>query len=412
MKAWLEILRVAVFNKDDARTPTKLTVSYKGWWHSPLLHVPLAMEPLKDGIHTTRKDSKITLIQRFPGGKAPTFRVKGRNNKLEIRLYAGKSLRTRAKVRVRDLVSGTAERVIKVPFEDVQGGKVEKAFLSVVQISPVATPPSPPVYPVGYKRVPNPAPLCTFPLGEYEPTEDRLKFLVEAQYGPWPDPKEWLLPPSHISEDLREEATSTILLDDCETNSVSEAAITEEINTNCVTEDERTIKTVLNTTIESEPVMHLDTDSGEATECYSSDESDQDSSQGREDDSLQTFTFPLISYLRNLFFVHVSSMISFLLFGTSENNEDGSPESTDESAGYKHQDEGEHQSAEGDASNILLWNELFGEHCENNEDESTENSDKSAVYKHQDEGEHEGLHQSAEGDASYMQLWNEVFGEH
>ena len=259
-------------------------------------------------------------------------------------------------------MSATAESVVKVPFEDVQGGKVEKAFLSVVQTSPVATPPPPPVYPVGYKRASNPAPLCTFPLGEYEPTKDRLKFLVEAQCGPWPDPKEWLLPPSHSSQCLREEATSPKPLDDCETNNVPEAAVDEEINTNCVSEAEGTIKMVINTTTEPEPVMHLDSDSGQTTEHNSSMESDQHSSQGREYDSPQTVTLTFISYLRNIFFIYLFSLISFLPFGTSVKKTNESPESIHDSVGYSQQDEGEHDDSHVEASFMQLWNDVFGEH--------------------------------------------------
>ncbi|XP_063863406.1 uncharacterized protein LOC135102310 [Scylla paramamosain] len=197
MKACLEILRVAVLNKEDARTPTQLTVSYKGWWHTPLLHVPLAMEPLRDGVHATRKGGKIALVQRFASGKAPTFRVKGRSSKLEIRLYARRTLRTRVQVEVGHLVCGTAERLLKVPFEVKVGGKVEKAFLVVAQTSPVPTPPPPPIYPVGHKRLSSPpVPKCSFPLGEYEPSQARLKFLVQEMYGPMPDPGEWLVPAS------------------------------------------------------------------------------------------------------------------------------------------------------------------------------------------------------------------------
>lgn len=196
----LEILRLAVFNKEDARPPTKLTVSYKGWWHTPLLHVPLAMEPLRDGVHATRKDGKITLVQRFASGKAPTFRVKGSStssSKLVIRLYSRRSLRTRAQVEVGHLVSGTAERLTKVDFEVKIGGKVERGFLVVGQLSPLPTPPPPPVYPVGHKRVSSPGVQeCSFPVGEYEPSQARLEHLVQEMSGPMPDPGEWPVSPS------------------------------------------------------------------------------------------------------------------------------------------------------------------------------------------------------------------------
>ena len=139
MKTKLEIVCLTVFNKDDADPPTKLTASYKGWWHLPKLHVPLALELLKDNAQAIRKDGTIALVQRFPSGEAPTFRVKGRNSQLEIRLYAGRSLRTHAKVTVGDLVSSTAGRVVQVPFQEKPGGKVAKGFLSVAQIAPAAT---------------------------------------------------------------------------------------------------------------------------------------------------------------------------------------------------------------------------------------------------------------------------------
>ena len=121
----------------------------------------------RDCIHTTQNAGNIKLVQRFTSGKAPTFRVKGRNRQLEFRLYAGRSLRTRGKVNVGDLVSSTAERLVKVPFEDKVDGKVTEAFLSVAQIAPVATSLNPPrdIFPVGYKRHQSPVPQYTFPVG-------------------------------------------------------------------------------------------------------------------------------------------------------------------------------------------------------------------------------------------------------
>ena len=83
-----------------------------------------------------------------------------------------------------------------VPFQEKVDGKVAKAFLSVAQIAPFATPLAPPreIFPYRYKRDPNSAvPLCTFPLGEYVPTQARIKFLVQDMYGygPMPDPNDW-----------------------------------------------------------------------------------------------------------------------------------------------------------------------------------------------------------------------------
>ena len=140
MKTKLEIVRVDVINKYDAQPPSKLTVSYQGWWHLTKLHVPLALEVLKDGSQPAKKPGQINLVQRFPNGKAPTFRVKGRNSLLEFRLYARRSLRTRAEVSVGDLVSCTSQGVAKVPFPEKVDGKVAKAFLSVAQMAPFATP--------------------------------------------------------------------------------------------------------------------------------------------------------------------------------------------------------------------------------------------------------------------------------
>lgn len=144
MKVKFEIVGLTVLNREDAYPPTKLTVSYKGWWHLTRLHVPLALDKLRDASPVTRKAGHITLVQQFPTGKAPVFTAKGRDKKLEIRLLAGTKLRTRAKVSVGDLISCTAERLMEVPFEEKVGGKVASGCLSVAQISPVATPAPPP----------------------------------------------------------------------------------------------------------------------------------------------------------------------------------------------------------------------------------------------------------------------------
>ena len=140
MKTKLEIVSLTVHNKYDADPPTTLTVSYKGWWHMTKLHVPLALELLKNNDHAIVEDGNIALVQRFPSEGAPAFRVKGRNSLLEFRLYAGRSLRTRAEVSVGDLVSCTSQGVAKVPFPEKVDGKVAKAFLSVAQMAPFATP--------------------------------------------------------------------------------------------------------------------------------------------------------------------------------------------------------------------------------------------------------------------------------
>ena len=205
---------MAVFNKEDARAPTRLVVSYKGWWRLPMLQVPLALTPLRDGVHATKKDGKITLVQRFQSGRAPTFHVKGRDKQLVLELCAGARRRTRALVHVGDLVSGTASSVVKVPFEVRLGGKVEKAFLTVAQLSPVSTPPPPPVYPVGYKRGANHVPHVTFPLGDHVPSPARLQFLVQQThgYGPMPDPMEWLLPHSNCTSCNEESASYPLSL--------------------------------------------------------------------------------------------------------------------------------------------------------------------------------------------------------
>ena len=97
---------------------------------------------------------------------------------------------------------------------------------------------------------------------------------MQKTYGPWPDPKQWLLPRSHSSQCGCEK-----------TNNVSEASTTEKIKTNCVAEDEETIKMVFNASTTPEPVMHLDTDSGQAIENNPSEKSDQDSIPGSEFDS-------------------------------------------------------------------------------------------------------------------------------
>ena len=205
MKTQIEILRIAVFNKENAKPPTQLTVAYKGWWHMRLLHVPLSLEVLKDGIHATRKAGKITLVQRFLSGEAPRFRVKGRTKQLEVRLYAGRSLRTRGEVNVGDLVSRTAERLVKVPFEEKVDGKVAKAFLTVAQVAPVATPLPPharETFPAGYNGHHTSLPPCTCPLLEILPKEARLRFLVKQMCGRGPMPAPPKECPLHQSQEI------------------------------------------------------------------------------------------------------------------------------------------------------------------------------------------------------------------
>ena len=369
MKAWLKILRVAVFNKEDARTPTKLTVSYRGWWHSPLLHVPLATEPLRDGIHATRKDGKITLIQRFPETTAPMFRVKGRNSKLVIRLYAGHSLRTQAKVTVEDLVSATAERVVKVPFEEIKGGKVEKAFLSVIQSSPNPTPAPPSVHPLRNNVVADPYPRYTFPVGDYEPNQARLKFLVQETYGPWPDPKEWLLPPTHTSQCVREEATSLLPLEDDSSQGSENDSSQDSEYVSCQ---------------ESEDDSSQDSEyySSRGSEDNSSQSNELHSSRGSEDDTCRVVDFPFISYLKKLLFDFLSS-----LFKTSAGIIDR--------AQCKYNNEGH-----VDASFVHLWNQVFEDHSSRGRE----------CYSSQNEDE--APHQLADVDASFVLLWNQVFEDH
>ena len=247
-------------NREDAKAPTKLFVSYKGWWRLPLLRVPLALAPLDDGVSATRKDGKVTLIQRFESGRAPTLRVAGRSSQLVLELCAGLRLRTRAVVRVGDLVSATAPGVVEVPFQVKVGGKVEDAFVTVAQVSPVPTPAPPSVCSAGHRRAPSPAPRVIFPLGEYQPSAARLQHLVQEMhgYGPMPDPAEWLLPCGSAPRVRHSEAASMPPAQQCEPAAAQEA---EEAEDSGAEQDAQT-----NTTRDSEAVSatQQDAESSEA----------------------------------------------------------------------------------------------------------------------------------------------------
>lgn len=121
------------------------------------------------------------------------FTVKGARREVVVKLYAGRHLRAHAKVTVDDLVTRTAKGMAKVPLECKQGGKVEKAFVEMVQIYPRATPPPPPVYPVGYNRKPDPTPRAMFPPSS-PPTSAQVWRILEKMYGPAPSPRDWELP--------------------------------------------------------------------------------------------------------------------------------------------------------------------------------------------------------------------------
>ncbi|MPC36706.1 hypothetical protein E2C01_030174 [Portunus trituberculatus] len=73
-----------------------------------MLQVPLPLTPLRNGVHATRKDGNITLIQRFQSGRAPTSCVKGHDSQLLLELCAGARVRTRFRVPVGDVMSDTA----------------------------------------------------------------------------------------------------------------------------------------------------------------------------------------------------------------------------------------------------------------------------------------------------------------
>ena len=194
MGSEIEIRRLVVVNREDAKPPSTLTLSHKGWWHLTKLHVPLAL------VAWRRAAGKVTLQQEFPRGHGPRVAVKGRGRMLQLRLYAGRRLRTQREVTVGDFVPRFSECVAEVAFDYKEDGKVQSAFLEVEAITPPPAPPLPPECSVRFYPPNNPAPLVTFPPPS-DPSPARIKELVEAMYGPPTDHTDWskpfTFPPDH-----------------------------------------------------------------------------------------------------------------------------------------------------------------------------------------------------------------------
>lgn len=195
MRGVFEIRIIAVLNREDAQPPTRLTVAYKGWFYLKRLQVPLALVPLDDSVHATRAAGKITLVQKFPAGRGPVFDTRIRGGlTLELRLSTRWCLRTRGWVTVDDLLSRTKQGLAKIPFEVKMGGKVEKAFVQVAQVSPEVTPDPHPTYPLRFLRPHEVTPYVTFPPQTRPPSTFQVKQLVDAMLGPPTDKTDWSKP--------------------------------------------------------------------------------------------------------------------------------------------------------------------------------------------------------------------------
>ncbi len=204
MYSVLQISRVVVVKREDTRSPTMLTVAYKGWWQTPKVHLRLALDPVRGA-------GRCELQQRFSRGRGPMLRVKGPTRKLVARLYAGQSLRTQAEITLGDLLSRTAQGVTQVPFHVKEGGKIEEAFIEVEQISPNPTPlpPQPPLLPMTFRFLSQDVPPGQIVLPPArDPTPHRLKQMVDEMYGRATDKTDWTKPFRFDSESrAKEEVT-------------------------------------------------------------------------------------------------------------------------------------------------------------------------------------------------------------
>ncbi|MPC47217.1 hypothetical protein E2C01_040958 [Portunus trituberculatus] len=95
---------------------------------------------------------KCELQQRFSGDRGPMLRVKSRTKKLVVRLYKEeKNLKTHAEIILGDLLSSTPEEITWIPYKFEEGGKIEKAFVQMEQISPNPIPMPPPLFLITFK---------------------------------------------------------------------------------------------------------------------------------------------------------------------------------------------------------------------------------------------------------------------
>lgn len=236
MLAAFEIRSIAVLNREDARPPARLTVTYKGCYPLKRLQVPLALVPLNDGVHATRAAGKISLVQKFPAGRGPVFRTRIRGIlTLELRLSTKWWLRARAWVSVDDLLSRTKQGLVKLPFDEKKGHKVEKAFVQVVQVSPDSNPGVQLVYPLRFLPPIEVSPYVTFPPQTGAPSAFHVKQLVDAMLGPLTDKTDWSKPftfspsTSTVKCPTPPPATDTHYRDSASSTSVSTTADTVQL---------------------------------------------------------------------------------------------------------------------------------------------------------------------------------------
>ncbi|MPC69067.1 hypothetical protein E2C01_063281 [Portunus trituberculatus] len=218
MHSVLQISRVVIVKRVDTRSPTMVTVAYKGWWQTPKVHLRLTLDPVPKYARQLREEGKCELQQRFSRGRGPMLRVKGRTKKLVVRLYKGGSLKTQAEITLGDLLSSTAEGVTQIPFKLEEGGKLEKAFVEMEQISPNPTPLPPPLLPITFKFLSRDiSPGETMFPPAREPTPFRLKQLMGDMYGPVTDKTDWSKPftfdPESLTDDDSHEGAQSLHTD-------------------------------------------------------------------------------------------------------------------------------------------------------------------------------------------------------
>ncbi|MPC73243.1 hypothetical protein E2C01_067565 [Portunus trituberculatus] len=227
MHSVLQISRVVIVKCVNTRSPTMVTVAYKGWWQTPKVHLRLTLDPVPKYARQLGGEGKCELQQRFSRGRGPMLRVKGVTKKLVVRLYKGGSLKTKAEIILGDLLSRTAEGVMQIPFKLEEGGKIEKAFVEMEQISPNPTPLPPPLLPITFKFLSQDiSPGETMFPPAREPTPFRLKQLMEDMYGPVTDRTDWskpltLDPEILVKDDASHEGTQSVHTDTCITGTGS-----------------------------------------------------------------------------------------------------------------------------------------------------------------------------------------------
>ncbi|MPC58697.1 hypothetical protein E2C01_052704 [Portunus trituberculatus] len=227
MHSVLQISRVVIVKRVNTRSPTMVTVAYKGWWQTPKVHLRLTLDPVPKYARQLRGEGKCELQQRFSRGRGPMLRVKGPTKKLVVRLYKGGSLKTQAEITLGDLLSRTAEGVTQIPFKLEEEGKIEKAFVEMEQISPNPTPLPPPLLPITFKFLSRDiSPGDTLFPPAREPTPFRLKQLVGDMYGPVTDRTDWSKPftfghESLADDDASYEGTQSVHTDTCNTDTGS-----------------------------------------------------------------------------------------------------------------------------------------------------------------------------------------------